>query len=425
MGKRKPNKGEYNDFVDSEKLRDNAGVRTTLQEPSTDLDSLKRSIPPPARERNLRDVEAQERGSLPASGSSSKDERAREAGHGKGRGKGNGRTAKGGPKKPPLTHFLCLPLVNAESRPALETGLEKLGQEVEQSGLVPRKAIRPVGTLHLTLGVMSLDEESLKAAGKYLQDLDLKNLLPEEEGEDKKTTLEHKLESLRHWSTETPKGTMSQDSTDKVDNGGKPYIEVNLKSLVPMQKARQTSILYAHPEDATSRLLPFAESLKKQFTEKGFMVNEDRALKLHATIINTIYAKPKGRSGKGPEGKGKGKYEGSDMPKPQGAPSDASTGVTEVPPSTTTTTTATSSGAEGEGEGDTKPPPRSEGHGPNAKSWMRFDASELIKQYKDFAWARDVRIDRVQICEMGAKKILDERGEVVDERYKVVWEKGI
>jgi activating signal cointegrator complex subunit 1 len=60
---------------------------------------------------------------------------------------------------------------------------------------------------------------------------------------------------------------------------------------------------------------------------------------------------------------------------------------------------------------------------------MRFDARALIDSYKAFTWAKDVRIDRVQICKMGAKKVWsggkDGEGEVVDEKYEVVCEKGI
>lgn len=56
---------------------------------------------------------------------------------------------------------------------------------------------------------------------------------------------------------------------------------------------------------------------------------------------------------------------------------------------------------------------------------MRFDATELVERYKDFVWAENVRIDRVQICKMGAKKIFNESGEVVDEEYEVVGEKII
>lgn len=47
----------------------------------------------------------------------------------------------------------------------------------------------------------------------------------------------------------------------------------------------------------------------------------------------------------------------------------------------------------------------------------QFDARELLARYADFKWARDVRIEKLAICEMGAKKTIDEEGRVVGEEY--------
>lgn len=146
------------------------------------------------------------------------------------------------------------------------------------------------------------------------------------------------------------------------------HITVDLKGLVAMQDPSKTSILFARPDDSSNRLLPFAQHLKTGFEKARLMVKEERELKLHATIINTIYAKSKSKS-------------------------------------------------------------RNQGHGPNAKGSGRFDARDLIERYKDFVWVENVRIDRVVICKMGAKKVwsggLEGEGEVVDEEYEVVCEKMI
>ena len=77
-------------------------------------------------------------------------------------------------------------------------------------------------------------------------------------------------------------------------------------------------------------------------------------MKLHATVVNTIYAR-EAKSGKKRWGKGSGK----------------------------------------------------------------LDATELIEKYKDFEWAKDFRIEKVAICEMGAKRIV-EGDEVVDQVYTEV-----
>jgi activating signal cointegrator complex subunit 1 len=62
---------------------------------------------------------------------------------------------------------------------------------------------------------------------------------------------------------------------------------------------------------------------------------------------------------------------------------------------------------------------KSQGHGPNAKAPLKIDARALLERYQDFVWARDVVLDRIAICEMGAKKLV-ENGEVVGEQYTEV-----
>lgn len=338
MGKKKVNKGEYNDFLDGEKLLDNAEIRTSLN--STAAPSGQ--ISPPLVRRVVREKE---------------------------KGTGAGRL--------PLTHFLCLPLVNSGSRPQLEKSLESLKGELEKEGLVPLKAVRPLGTLHLTLGVMSLNAQRLEEAGRCLQDLDLRSLLRDATSQ----------------AGEGFEGTVSL--LDDKAQEDQP-LSVDLKGLVPMQAQNKTSILYTDPLDVTSRLYPFASALRDLFASKGFLVEDERSLKLHATIINTIYAKVRGK-------------------RPRQ--------VAEV-------STNTPYGGSGAGEvsgqdTSTQEQDRSQGHGPNAKSLLKFDATKLIEQYNDTLWAEDVRIEKVQICRMGAKKVLNDNGDVVSEEYEEVFSKTI
>ena len=105
-----------------------------------------------------------------------------------------------GQKKPPLTHFLCVPLVTPESRPQLEASLKAFKDQVSPPALeadqaiekddqhhnndgdvvlpyVHPKSIRPVGTLHCTLGVMSLDQEKLAVAISLLESIDINAML--------------------------------------------------------------------------------------------------------------------------------------------------------------------------------------------------------------------------------------------------------
>jgi activating signal cointegrator complex subunit 1 len=361
MGKKKQ-VGEYNDFVDGEKLRDNGEIRTSLNGTSsfTQASSTPHARQDPKVGFNLVNVK------------------------GKGRGE---------PKKSPLTHFLCLPLVTPKSRPSLSTSLAQLKQDLAKNDICPPKAVRPPGTLHLTLGVMSLNDTDLEKTKQYLQNFKLHVLLRD---------LTMYLAAQRA----AEDGTIAEN----LNAAGLPdtdALTVNLEGLRAMHEPHKTSILYAAPKDKTERLVAFAEGVKEGFEQEGWLKKDGRDLLLHATIINTIYAKDKGRRHAKPR----------DVEKkvlPQDERHEASDDNDE-------------NNNTSENINDVQA--RSQGHGPNAKAWIRFDARTLIEQYKDFTWAEDVRIDRVQICKMGAKKSwsggAEGVGEVVDEEYEVVAEKGI
>lgn len=351
MGKKK-NTGEYNDFLDGEKLRDNAEPWTLLQGPSATGNVL--PPPPIQNDRN---------------GSKSK--------------------AKPGSRKPPLTHFLCLPLITDTSEPQLQSSLSKLKADLETDDLIPSKAVRPVGTLHLTLGVMSLDDTQISQAQDFLQDLDVHIVLRD---------LTHQLLAEKAASDGLIAENFNAAAMPDTD-----ALTISLESLVPMQQPDKTSILYAEPVDGSGRLLSFAEQLKKRFEERGLMVSDQRDLRLHATVVNTIYAKNGSR-------KGRGGVNGSEAAvRLQNGSRDT---VHESPT-----------------EGGPSKEESEQGHGPNAKSWLRFDARSLIVRYKGFVWAENVKIDRVQICKMGARKTWsggrEGEGEVVDEQYEVVAEKAL
>ncbi|KAK4991322.1 hypothetical protein LTR50_001907 [Elasticomyces elasticus] len=319
------------------------------------------------------------------------------------------------------------------------------------------KAIRPVGTLHLTLGVMSLNKEQLQQAIEKLNNLDLVELLQEAAGNTKSSSGSHAfvdcaLESMKQgkkiesgltggmaddetsdsYSAKTtgvtidPEGLCQTDTQDRLrdtnlqtvaslpfetelDNAN-PSVQridrsvpvtqattlanedlpssernstikvpsslnrpispplserstavarpltISLTSLYAMHAPHKTSILYASPTDSTNRLYSFCNGLRTIFTDSGFLLEDTRSLKLHATIVNTIYVK----------------------------------------------------GC------------KSAGHGPEARAPLRFDATAVLQQWHDHVWAKDVLLDRVAICEMGAKKVHDAECGVVGEEYTEV-----
>jgi activating signal cointegrator complex subunit 1 len=174
-------------------------------------------------------------------------------------------------RRPPLTHFLCIPLVTESSRPELENSLLRFKQIIADldnasstqsptPSSIPPTAIRPVDTLHLTLGVMSLQESHrVEEAVDLLKNLDIRELL-------------------------------ISSSTNEAET---PHTELKLSllSLLPMNTPTNTSILYAKPDDSSNRLQSFAEKLQSKFQDAGFIVDEKRPLKLHATVLNMIYTK--------------------------------------------------------------------------------------------------------------------------------------
>lgn len=310
-------------------------------------------------------------------------------------------------KKPPLTHFLCVPLVTTTSKPQLETSFNLFrdavctsheGHRDGDSSSVDRgadlagasmptvhpKAIRPVGALHCTLGVMSLSRDRLKEAVELLESLSLPNLVEcAGDGPSSRPAVSDSEaeKDLPGW--ERP------ISPPPVKSLQKP-LRVNLKGLSSMHAVQKTSILYVAPHDSTDRLYPFCLALQKQFDDNDLLVKDDPELKLHATVVNTIYAK--GRKRPPRRSNARTEY----IPKPEVLGSVAPT------------------------NGQEQVDDRAQGHGPGANAPLKIDATGLLETFKDYVWAEDVVLDRIAICEMGAKKITDAGGNVVDEQYTEV-----
>lgn len=162
------------------------------------------------------------------------------------------------PKKPPLTHFLSLPLHHT---PSLQSSIDVLAHDLSHTFpqlQIPPGALRPAQCFHLTLGVMSLTTpELVSRAASVLETTDLRALL------------------------------------------GAESLHISLRGLATMGTPRKASVLYTIPRDATQRLQVFAEGVRQRFVDAGLVVDEKRELKLHATVLNTVYAKKGGRKSKG------------------------------------------------------------------------------------------------------------------------------
>ncbi|EHK18716.1 uncharacterized protein TRIVIDRAFT_57587 [Trichoderma virens Gv29-8] len=210
------------------------------------------------------------------------------------------------PPKLTPTHFLCIPLAGVQ----LATALAAFRADVTSAmsfGL-PEDAVRPLGTLHLTLGVMALKRDGVETADA---------------------------------NTSASVLGLSGGSNDGSRPSKADGLSLTLQGLHSMQPAERAAVLYAPPLDPEGILYDFCKQLQKPFQDSGLMIDENRPLLLHATIINTIYVK--NNTGGGGRGKRREK--------------------------------------------------------------LTIDARDLLNRYDDYLWAEKMPITRVALCRMGAKPI--------------------
>lgn len=187
------------------------------------------------------------------------------------------------PKAPQLTHFLCLPLVTPASRPQLSASIASFSDDVTRPTQLggfrlPPDAVRPVGTLHLTLGMMSFPKnEGLQNAVDMLKSLETPKILA---------------------GTRKPAMPGAPDTAAAAEQEVPSQILLTLRGLKSMQQPDKTTVLYAPPSDPEGILQNFAEEIRAIFKDAGLLVPENRPLLLHATIVNTSYVKKEKHKGK-------------------------------------------------------------------------------------------------------------------------------
>lgn len=308
------------------------------------------------------------------------------------------------PPKPFPTHFLCIPLVNASSRTQLSQGLAAFAADVtaEESLGIPRDAIRPVGTLHLTLGVCSFPrDEGLDRATDLLKSLRLRAILesarrqvaaralPGETNPAAPTVREaygsnvsSSNQEMDNNSKLSPRQGTERGGEDEEEGEAPPQqpLLIALRGLASMQTPSKTSVLYARPADdqgeggAGGVLQAFCEKLRAVFLDAGLVQDDShRPLLLHATVLNTIYAK-------------------KEKKKKDAAPGE-------------------------EGAGGAK----RRGRGGRRGEKLTFDAWPVIDRYEGHVWMEGFAVEKVALCRMGAKKVVV-AGVVEDEAYEAVTE---
>lgn len=289
----------------------------------------------------------------------------------------------------PLTHFLCLPLLTDSSRPQLQSSLQQLAADIHRAGLLDAlsnadKVVRPLGTLHLTIGMMSLPQPTqLERAARLLRELDLRGMMREVEEEEGAAAAAAADEDAAAAAAATAGAGAAvpppaEESNPKEQQAGSrasaaiaPYA-ISLTSLKSMTAPAKAAVLYAAPIDRSGRLLPLCLRLRGVFEAAGLVVPEQRPLLLHATLLNMVYGRLalEARGGEGSSGKG------------------------------------------GRGKGR-KGRPRT------------IDARDLIGKYDGFVFAEGVRLEKVAICKMGAKEVVDSDGRVVGAEYEIIAEREL
>ncbi|KAL9015800.1 MAG: hypothetical protein Q9185_006814 [Variospora sp. 1 TL-2023] len=329
-------------------------------------------------------------------------------------------------KKPIPTHFLSLPLTTTSSAPQWQAALQNFSADIQAlrpclpsvsasssttsslpepatRPIIPVKAIRPVGTLHLTVGVMSLMRtEEVDAAVDFLRRVNVEGVLAEVGG--------RRLDRDRRGEGEA----VLMEGKGPDSSSSYPPLTLSFTGLKSMRSPASTSFLYTPPEDASGRLYPFCQALRDRFTREKLMVEETRAMKLHATVLNTIYA------GKVYPSKLPAQAEGpavKDAEKEHGSEGDhhEEGHLTGEPAGGDHEVAEHNRAGSKSGHPDHQSLKRKKGK--RRKQAVQFDARDLLERCVDFEWARDVKVEKVAICEMGAKKMLDENGEVVGEEY--------
>ncbi|EEQ88122.2 uncharacterized protein BDCG_03242 [Blastomyces dermatitidis ER-3] len=396
---------------------------------------------------------------------------------------------KRGGSKPRLTHFLCLPLVNSTSIPQLVSSLSEFrdsiplvpppvsarvaaSAQLPDTPLFPDGALRPLGTLHLTLGVMSLPtKERLEEALAFLQSLDLESMLREAE--------------IQARAAATREDSIS-NNTPAVGSAPQPLF-INLISLHALPKAKAATILHAKPVDSTSRLYPLCVSLRNKFIEAGFIQQE--------TIKRSPRSKNKASELTGKDNAGGGSdSQGSTGDHGGNNDNSGNVGAASLPVQGEATA-ASSDGKRVKPRplllhatiANTVYLPRRKQRGAKRKETLKFDARPLLVKFGDyvpptvdvdvsdhepaesqswnlsleveeveekekkeegerevevkekdvqvqkerkapFVWAKDIPIDRVCICEMGAKPVPDDGangGPLLGEAYVSVGERSL
>lgn len=271
-------------------------------------------------------------------------------------------------------------------------GVEDDGGNGERLKIIPAQAHRPAGTMHLTLGTMVLsDVEEMRRALEVLRSVDFGGMLRgvgqaqgeatrvEEETADSTTLMDageevaSALKTLGRSISPPPASTATVADDSSSRPRGSPNtnsispLKLDLKGLGTFPSPKKSRVFYASPHDPSGRLQTFAEVVQRRFIQEGIVRDEGRALTLHATVANLKYVRtPKWHGRQNAVGAKRGGREGKEI---DARDVIAAFNINMQP--------------------------------------QGGDQDDDVKETEGYLWAKDIVVDRIRICKMGAVKSED------------------
>ncbi|XWW92741.1 hypothetical protein V2A60_000667 [Cordyceps javanica] len=207
-----------------------------------------------------------------------------------------GRVNNNGP-----THFLCIPLLRRQlARNVVAFRADVTNINAAPPLPLPSSAVRPPGTMHITLGVMSLPQPAQLARAVAL----LRGLCPRTVLAETRAALRRRRGAGRGLAR-SPRVASQKNEKNEEEDDDDGSVWLTLKGLHAMQDPSSTGVLYAPPLDANGDngpghgrgqqdaglLFAFCQAVRQRFMDAGLMEPDRRPFLLHATVVNTTHVK--------------------------------------------------------------------------------------------------------------------------------------
>ena len=257
-----------------------------------------------------------------------------------------------------LTHYVCIPLITALSRPVLQSSLELL-RDNPASASIPLRAFVPLNTLHLNMGIgMSLPTPGrFGEAEKLLRSLDLNSLTRE------LSPPSFEARSIREKFIDIER-SLSLSSAAPMTRPLPLHLTLRGLRGAPLgDQDIMVKVLSAQCYESTSRVRHLCNNLAIIFAAAGlhnpYSARPSHRIALQTTglplgnvsLIRTAFIRPTGLV---PSREQPGKFRNRVAPE--------------------------------------------------------IDSRDLVRIFRDFVWADNIRLDRLSICPLGLHRLIKQEG---------------